>query len=84
MNENYRAALIQGVLASAHTFGLPDQFQVLYEDGMKCLQKRGRKETVYQISIDFTRYLDSHPDQTKGAFPLIFLLFMSDCPRIDL
>jgi hypothetical protein len=81
MNETYRAAMIHGLLASAAVLGLPDQYQGVYDDGMKCGLTRGRHETVYMLSSDFAHYLDSHPDDAKGPFPLVFLLFMADCPK---
>ena len=81
MNETYRAAMIHGLLASATVLGLPDQYQRDYDDGVKCRLTRGRQETVYQLSSDFARYLDAHPDDVKGPFPLAFLLFMADCPK---
>jgi hypothetical protein len=81
MNETYRAAMIHGLLASATVLGLPEQYQRVYDDGVKCRLTRGRHETVYQLSSDFARYLDAHRDDDKGPFPLVFLLFMADCPK---
>lgn len=81
MNENYRAAMIHGLLASANVLGLPEQYESVYNDGVKCRLTRGRQETVYQLSSDFARYLDAHPDEAKGPFPIVFLIFMADCPR---
>jgi hypothetical protein len=80
MNETYRAAMIHGLLASATALGLPDQYERVYNDGVKCRLSRRRNETVYQISSDFAHYLDKHPEETKGLFPLVFLIFMADCP----
>jgi len=80
MNETYRAAMIHGLLASATALGLPEQYEDIYNDGVKCRLSRGRNETVYQLSSDFARYLDKHPEETKGPFPLVFLVFMADCP----
>jgi len=81
MNETYRAAMIHGLLSSATVLGLPDQYRSVYDDGVKCRLTRGRQETVYQLSSDFARYLDVHPEDVKGPFPLVFLLFMADCPK---
>jgi hypothetical protein len=36
MNETYRAAMIDGLLASATVLGLPEQYQRVYDDGVKC------------------------------------------------
>jgi len=80
MNETYRAAMIHGLLASANTLGLPEQYEGVYNDGVKCRLSRGRNETVYQLSSDFARYLDRHPEEIKGLFALVFLVFMADCP----
>jgi hypothetical protein len=81
MNETYRAALIHGMLASATMLGLAEQYQSVYDDGVKCRLTRGRHETVYQLSSDFVRYLDTHPEDAKGPFPMVFLIFMADCPK---
>ncbi len=81
MNETYRAAMVHGLLASATVLGLPDQYRSVYDDGVKCRLTRGRYETVYQLSSEFARYLDAHPEDVKGPFPLVFLLFMADCPK---
>lgn len=81
MNETYRAAMIHGLLASAAVLGLPEQYQGIYDDGVKCRLTRGRHETVYQLSTDFARYLDTHPQDRKSAFPMAFLVFMADCPN---
>ena len=81
MDETYRAALIHGLLASAAALGLPDQYQEIYNDGVKCRMTRGRQETVYQLSFDFARYLRAHRDDNKVPFPMMFLLFMADCPK---
>jgi hypothetical protein len=81
MNETYRAAMIHSLLASANVLGLPEQYQSIYDDGVKCRLTRGRHETVYQLSSDFVRYLDAHPEDAKGPFPMVFLIFMADCPK---
>ena len=81
MNETYRAAMIHGLLASANVLGLPEHYQRFYNDGVKCRLTRGRQETVYQLSTDFAHYLDVHPDDVKAPFPMVFLLFMADCPK---
>jgi hypothetical protein len=81
MNETYRAAMIHGLLASANVLGLPEQYHSVYDDGLKCRLIRGRHETVYQLSSDFVHYLDAHPEVAKGAFPMVFLIFMADCPK---
>jgi hypothetical protein len=81
MNETYRAAMIHGLLASANVLGLPEQYQGIYNDGVKCRLTHGRQETVYKLSADFAHYLDAHPDDVKGPFPIVFLLFMADCPK---
>ena len=81
MNETYRAAMIHGLLASANVFGLPDQYQSVYEDGVKCRLTRSRQETMYQLASDFAHYLDAHPEDTKGPLPMVFLLFREDCPK---
>ncbi len=81
MNETYRAAMIHGLLASANVLGLPEHYQSVYNDGVKCRLTRGRQETVYQLSTDFVHYLDAHPEDVKGPFPIVFLLFMADCPK---
>jgi hypothetical protein len=79
MNETYRTAMIHGLLASATALGLPEQYEGVYSDGVKCRLSRGRNETVYQLSSDFALYLDKHPEEIKGLFPLVFLVFMADC-----
>jgi hypothetical protein len=81
MNETYRAALIHGLITSASVLGLPEIYQRFYDDGVRCRLTRGRQETVYQLSADFGRYLNAHPEDTKGPFPMVFLLFMADCPK---
>jgi hypothetical protein len=81
MNETYRAAMIHGLLASANVLGLPDAYQSVYDDGVKCRLTRGRQETSYQLASDFARYLDKHPEYAKEPFPMIFLIFMADCPK---
>jgi hypothetical protein len=81
MNETYRAAMIHGLIASASALGLPEHYQGVYADGVKCRLTRGRQETVYQLSSDFAHYLDTHPEDSKGPFPIVFLLFMADCPK---
>jgi hypothetical protein len=81
MNETYRAAMIHGLLASVTVLGLAEQYRSVYDDGVKCRLTRGRHETVYGLSSDFARYLDAHPDDTKGPFPLVFLLFMAHCQK---
>ena len=81
MNETYRAAMIHGLLTSANVLGLPEHYQSVYDDGVKCRLTRGRQETVYQLASDFARYLEAHPEDAKGAFPIVFLVFMADCPE---
>jgi hypothetical protein len=81
MNETYRAAMIHGLIAAASVLGLPERYQRFYDDGVQCRLTRGRQETVYQLSADFAHYLDVHPEDTKGPFPMVFLLFMADCPK---
>jgi hypothetical protein len=81
MDKTYRAAMIHGFLASANVLGLAEQYQGVYNDGVKCRLKRGRHETVYQLSSDFAHYLDIHPEDTKVPFPMVFLLFMADCQQ---
>jgi hypothetical protein len=81
MNETYRPAMIHGLLSSATVLGVAEQYQSVYDDGMKCRLSRGRQETVYQLSSDFARYLNAHPEDAKGKFPTVFLLFMADCPK---
>jgi hypothetical protein len=61
--------------------GLAEQYQRVYDDGMKCHLTLGRQETTYQLSSDFARYLDAHPEDANGPFPLAFLLLMADCPK---
>ena len=61
--------------------GLPDRYQGIYDDGVKCRLMRGRHETAYQLASDFARYLEAHPEDDKWPFPMAFLVFMADCPK---
>jgi hypothetical protein len=79
MNSTYRAGLIQGVLASMFELGVDEQYAGSLEEGVRCQGQR--KATVWQISIDFAKYIEDHPDIKQAAFPKAFLIFMLDCPK---
>jgi hypothetical protein len=81
MNETYRAAMIHGLLASLAVLGVPKEYQSIYDEGINCRAKQRPMQTTYRLSSDFARYLNEHPDEVVGEFPIVFLIFMAHCPE---